>query len=93
MAIHTWAAARPNQDVRVSIHNDGSVLATCSTRIWALRPHRFCDHRRGNPGLQPTGHYRAHRREHDGPFGRAGGSTTCPGISPAALNPAENVKN
>jgi len=55
MAIHTWGggAARTRTSASPST-NDGSVLATCSTQDLALPAAPFCDHRRGNPGLQPT---------------------------------------
>jgi xanthine dehydrogenase YagR molybdenum-binding subunit len=94
MALHTWGGGGgPNNDTRVAIHRNGSVLVRCSTQdlgtaertveaivvaeILGLRPQDI---------TVEIG---------ESPFGRStpsGGSTTCPGTAPAALNAAQAVR-
>ncbi|HZU34384.1 MAG TPA: xanthine dehydrogenase family protein molybdopterin-binding subunit [Gemmataceae bacterium] len=88
MAIHTWGGAGgPNQDMRVTISSDGSVLLESSTQdlgtgertvlatiiaeILGLEPHDITV-RIGESQL--------------GRSGGSGGSTTTPGTAPAVLN-------
>jgi xanthine dehydrogenase YagR molybdenum-binding subunit len=95
MALHTWGGqgSRPN-DVSVSIHSDGSVLVQSSTQ----------DLGTGERTVLPVvvaeilGLNVADItvRIGENPFGRSagsGGSTTCPGTSPPALNAAAEARD
>jgi xanthine dehydrogenase YagR molybdenum-binding subunit len=88
MALHTWGGAGgPQNDTKVTISRDGSVLVQASTQdlgtgqrtVLAIVVAEVL-------GLEPRD-ITIHIGE--SPFGRStgsGGSTTCPGTSPAALN-------
>jgi xanthine dehydrogenase YagR molybdenum-binding subunit len=90
MALHTWGGAgRGNNDVTTTISADGAVLVRCSTQdlgtgertVLAIVTAEVL-------GLQPTD---VTVQVGESPFGRStgsGGSTTCPGTAPAALNAA-----
>ncbi len=90
MGIHTWGGAgRANNDVRVTISADGSVLVQCSTQ----------DLGTGERTVLPIVVAEILGLEvkdvtsqiGESQFGRStgsGGSTTCPGTAPAALNAA-----
>jgi xanthine dehydrogenase YagR molybdenum-binding subunit len=94
MALHTWGGGGgANNDVRVTIHSDGSVLVRSSTQdlgtanrtVLAIVVAEIL-------GLEPRD---ITVQIGDSTYGRStgsGGSTTCPGVSPAALNAAEAVK-
>ncbi len=95
MALHTWGGGpgQPN-DVRVTISSDGSVLVQCSTQdlgtsertVLAIVTAEIL-------GLQPRD-ITVHIGE--SPFGRSspsGGSTTCPGTAPVALNAATAARD
>src|SRR5262249_27980376 len=90
MALHTWGGGpgQPN-DVRVSIHSDGSVLGPCSTQDLGTseRPVLAIVHAEVL-GLRPRD---ITVQIGESPFGRSspsGGSTTCPGTAPVAYNAA-----
>jgi xanthine dehydrogenase YagR molybdenum-binding subunit len=95
MALHTWGGAGgPNNDTRVTISRDGSVLVEASTQdlgtgartVEAIVVAEVL-------GLEPRD-ITVHIGESQ--FGRStgsGGSTTTPGISPAALNAANAARD
>ncbi len=94
MALHTWGGGGgPNNDVRVSIHGDGSVLVQSSTQdlgtanrtVLAIIVAEIL-------GLNPPDITVRIGESQMGRSTGSGGSTTCPGVSPAALNAANNVK-
>jgi xanthine dehydrogenase YagR molybdenum-binding subunit len=88
MALHTWGGqGRGNNDTRVTISSDGSVLVECSTQdlgtgertVLAIVIAEVL-------GLEVKD---VTLRIGESPYGRStpsGGSTTCPGTAPAALN-------
>jgi xanthine dehydrogenase YagR molybdenum-binding subunit len=94
MALHTWGGAgSPGNDVTMTISRDGSILVQSSTQdlgtgqrtvlaivaaeIFGQEPKDI----RTQIGESPLGR-----------SGGSGGSTTCPGTSPAALNAAVNTR-
>jgi len=90
MAIHTWGGqGGPNNDVRVYVNGTGAVRVTCSTQDLGT------SERTTIPiivaeilGLEVKD---VTSEIGESQFGRStgsGGSTTCPGISPASLNAA-----
>jgi xanthine dehydrogenase YagR molybdenum-binding subunit len=95
MACHTWGGAgRGNNDVRVTISADGSVLVQCSTQ----------DLGTGERTVLPIVVAEVLGLNvpditvqiGDSAFGRStgsGGSTTCPGTAPAALNAASAARS
>jgi xanthine dehydrogenase YagR molybdenum-binding subunit len=94
MALHTWGGAgRANNDVHVTISNDGSVLVRSSTQdlgtgartVLAIVVAEIL-------GLEASD---ITVRVGESDMGRStpsGGSTTCPGTAPAALNAAERAR-
>jgi xanthine dehydrogenase YagR molybdenum-binding subunit len=95
MALHTWGGAgRGPNDVYVTIHGNGSVVVQCSTQdlgtgertvlaivvaeVLGLNPQDI----KSEIGESPIGRSTA-----------SGGSTTCPGTSPAALNAAAAARD
>lgn len=94
MAIHTWGGSGgPNNDVKVTISQDGSVLCQCSTQdlgtaertVLAIVVAEVLGLNPGDITVEVG----------ESPFGRStpsGGSTTCPGTAPAALNAAEAAR-
>jgi len=94
MAIHTWGGAgRGPNLVRVSINADGSVLVQSSTQdlgtgertVLAMVVAEIL-------GLTPTDVTVQIGESQFGPSTGSGGSTTCPGTAPAALNAVEAAK-
>lgn len=95
MAIHTWGGAgRANNDVKVTISGDGSVLIESSTQdlgtgertVLAIVVAEIL-------GLEAKD---VTSRIGESQYGRStgsGGSTTCPGTAPAALNAATAAKD
>jgi xanthine dehydrogenase YagR molybdenum-binding subunit len=95
MALHTWGGAGgPQNDVRVTISPDGSVLTECSTQdlgtgartVIAIIAAELL-------GLNVAD---VTSRIGESQFGRStpsGGSTTTPGIAPAALNAATAARD
>ncbi|HYV39760.1 MAG TPA: xanthine dehydrogenase family protein molybdopterin-binding subunit [Gemmataceae bacterium] len=96
MAIHTWGGAGQNQanDVRVTISNDGSVLAQCSTQdlgtgnrtVLAIVAAEIL-------GLEVTD---ITVRIGESPFGgstASGGSSTCPSVAPTTLAAATAARD
>jgi xanthine dehydrogenase YagR molybdenum-binding subunit len=95
MALHTWGGAGgPSNDMVVTINRDGSVLVRCSTQdlgtgertVLAIVVAEIL-------GLQPRD---ITVEVGESQFGRStasGGSTTCPGTSPAALNAANAARD
>ncbi len=95
MALHTWGGGGgANNDVRVTISNDGSVLCQCSTQdlgtgertVLAIVVAEVL-------GLEPRD---ITVQVGESQFGRStpsGGSTTCPGTAPAALNAANAARD
>jgi xanthine dehydrogenase YagR molybdenum-binding subunit len=90
MALHTWGGGpgAPN-DVRVTISSDGSVLVRCSTQDLGTGERTVLATVVAEIlGLRPTD---VTVQLGESPFGRSspsGGSTTCPGTAPVALNAA-----
>lgn len=94
MAIHTWGGAgRASNDVKITITADGAVLTECSTQdlgtgertVLAIVAAEVL-------GLEPGDIL---VRIGDSTIGRStpsGGSTTCPGTAPAALNAASDAR-
>jgi xanthine dehydrogenase YagR molybdenum-binding subunit len=94
MALHTWGGAgRQNNDTTVTISRDGSVLVRCSTQdlgtgertVMAIVVAEVL-------GLEPRD---ITVQIGESPYGRStgsGGSTTCPGTAPAALNAANAAR-
>jgi xanthine dehydrogenase YagR molybdenum-binding subunit len=90
MAIHTWGGrGNVNNDIKVTISSDGSVLVESSTQdlgtgnrtVLAIVTAEML-------GLEPPN---ITIRIGESPYGRStpsGGSTTCPGVAPATLNAA-----
>lgn len=94
MALHTWGGAgRAPNLTRVNINPDGSVLVQGSTQdlgtgqrtVYAIVVAEIL-------GLQPTDIRVEIGESQFGPSTGSGGSTTCPGTAPAALNAAEAAK-
>jgi xanthine dehydrogenase YagR molybdenum-binding subunit len=95
MALHTWGGAgRGDNDVKVTIAANGSVTVQCSTQdlgtaertVLAIVVAEVL-------GLNPQD---LTVNIGESPFGRStgsGGSTTCPGTSPAALNAGVAARN
>jgi len=95
MALHTWGGAGgANNDTKVTISADGSVLVQCSTQdlgtaartVEAIVVAEIL-------GLNPTD---ITVQIGESPLGRStpsGGSTTCPGTAPAALNAATAARD
>ena len=95
MALHTWGGSGgPNNDVKVTISQDGSVLVQCSTQdlgtaertVLAIVVAEIL-------GLNPSD---ITVEIGESQFGRStlsGGSTTCPGTAPAALNAATAARD
>jgi xanthine dehydrogenase YagR molybdenum-binding subunit len=95
MALHTWGGGGgPNNDTKVTISADGSVLVQCSTQdlgtaartVEAIVVAEIL-------GLNPTD---ITVQVGESQFGRStpsGGSTTCPGTAPAALNAATAARD
>ena len=95
MALHTWGgrAGVPN-DVKVRIGSDGSVLVQCSTQDLGTGERTVLATVAAEIlGLQPRD---ITVRIGESLFGRSsgsGGSTTCPGTSPVALNAATAARD
>ena len=95
MALHTWGGGpgEPN-DVRVSISNDGSVLVQTSTQDLGTGERTVVAIVAAEVlGLQPR---EITVRIGESQFGRSnpsGGSTTCPGTSPAVLKAATAARD
>jgi xanthine dehydrogenase YagR molybdenum-binding subunit len=90
MALHTWGGAgRQNNDTTVTIGRDGSVLVQASTQDLGTAQRTVLSIVVAEIlGLEPA-QVTVHIGESQ--FGRStgsGGSTTCPGTAPAALNAA-----
>ena len=94
MALHTWGGGGNGPlDVRITIHNNGSVLAQSSTQdlgtanrtVLAIVVAEIL-------GLQPNDITVRIGESQMGRSGGSGGSTTCPSVAPAVLNAAEAVK-
>lgn len=90
MAIHTWGGAgSPQNDVYVDITSDGSVQIQCSTQDLGTGERTVLAIVAAETlGLRPD---QISTRIGDSTIGRSGGSggsTTCPGTAPAALNAA-----
>ncbi len=94
MALHTWGGGpgKPNL-VRVSIHADGSVLVQSSTQdlgtgertVLAIVVAEVL-------GMEPREVTLQIGESPMGPSSGSGGSTTCPGTAPVALNAARSAK-
>jgi xanthine dehydrogenase YagR molybdenum-binding subunit len=94
MAIHTWGGAgRANNDVKITVSSDGSVLAECSTQDLGTGQRTLLAIVTAEVlGLEPTD---VQVRIGESPMGRStpsGGSTTAPGTAPAVLNAASDAK-
>jgi xanthine dehydrogenase YagR molybdenum-binding subunit len=95
MALHTWGGGpgQPN-DIKVRIGNDGSVLVQCSTQDLGTGERTVLATITAEIlGLQPRD---ITVQVGESPFGRSspsGGSTTCPGTSPVALNAATAARD
>lgn len=94
MAMHTWGGGGgANNDVRVTISADGSVLVQCSTQdlgtgertVLAIVIAEIL-------GLEPRDITVQVGESQYGRSTPSGGSTTCPGTAPAALNAAESAR-
>jgi xanthine dehydrogenase YagR molybdenum-binding subunit len=95
MALHTWGGGgRGPNDTRITISSDGSVLVQCSTQdlgtgertVLAIVIAEVL-------GLEPKD---ITVKIGESPMGRStpsGGSTTCPGTAPAALNTAVTARD
>jgi xanthine dehydrogenase YagR molybdenum-binding subunit len=88
MALHTWGGAGgPNNDIKVTIASDGSVLVECSTQDLGTGARTVLAVVIAEVlGLEVKD---LTVRVGDSSYGRStpsGGSTTTPGIAPAALN-------
>jgi xanthine dehydrogenase YagR molybdenum-binding subunit len=94
MALHTWGGGGgPNNDVSVTIASDGSVLVKCSTQDLGTGERTVLPVIVAEIlGLKVKD---ITVKIGESPFGRStpsGGSTTCPGTSPAALNAARAAR-
>jgi xanthine dehydrogenase YagR molybdenum-binding subunit len=95
MALHTWGGGpgAPN-DIRVTISSDGSVLMQCSTQDLGTSERTVLAIVAAEVlGLQPCD---ITVNIGESPFGRSspsGGSTTCPGTAPVALNAANAARD
>jgi xanthine dehydrogenase YagR molybdenum-binding subunit len=90
MALHSWGGAgRGDNDVTITIASDGSVLLTSSTQDLGTGERTVLAIVAAETlGLDPKD---LTVRIGESPYGRSGGSggsTTCPGTAPAALNAA-----
>jgi xanthine dehydrogenase YagR molybdenum-binding subunit len=90
MALHTWGGGGgPSNDVTITINSDGSVRLECSTQDLGTGERTVLAIVTAETlGLLPSD---IDIRIGESPFGRSGGSggsTTCPGTAPAALNAA-----
>jgi xanthine dehydrogenase YagR molybdenum-binding subunit len=95
IGLHTWGGAgRANNDVRVTIASDGSVLIESSTQDLGTGERTVLPIVVAEIlGLQVKD---ITTRIGESPYGRStgsGGSTTCPGTAPAALNAATDALN
>jgi xanthine dehydrogenase YagR molybdenum-binding subunit len=90
MALHTWGGrGGPNQDVFVTIGSDGSVLVTCSTQDLGTGERTVLAIVAAETlGLDVPEITVRIGESSIGRSGGSGGSTTCPGTAPAALNAA-----
>src|SRR5262249_7854902 len=95
MALHTWGGGGgPNNDVRVRISADGSVLVRCSTQdlgtgartVLAIVTAEVL-------GLEPRDITVQIGESEIGRSTPSGGSTTTPGIAPATLNAATSARD
>jgi xanthine dehydrogenase YagR molybdenum-binding subunit len=95
MALHTWGGAGgPQNDTKVTINRDGSVLVQASTQdlgtgqrtVLAIVVAEVL-------GLTPRDITVTIGESQFGRSTGSGGSTTCPGTSPAALNAATAARN
>lgn len=94
MAIHTWGGAgRASNDVKITITNDGSVLAECSTQDLGTGQRTLMAIIAAEVlGLEPAD---IQVRIGESTMGRStpsGGSTTAPGTAPAVLNAASDAR-
>jgi len=94
LALHTWGGAgRGANDVRVTISSDGSVLVECSTQDLGTGQRTVLPIVVAEVlGLEVKD---ITSRIGESVFGRStpsGGSTTCPGTAPAALNAAADAR-
>ncbi len=88
MGLHTWGGQGfPNNDIKVTINSDGSVLAECSTQDLGTGERTVIPIIVAEVlGLEVKD---VTSRIGESQYGRStgsGGSTTCPGTAPAALN-------
>jgi xanthine dehydrogenase YagR molybdenum-binding subunit len=95
MALHTWGGAGgPQNDIRVTISPDGSVLTESATQDLGTGARTVIAIVAAEVlGLNPTD---ITSRVGESQFGRStpsGGSTTTPGIAPAALNAATAARD
>jgi xanthine dehydrogenase YagR molybdenum-binding subunit len=95
MALHTWGGGgRGNNDVKVTVSSDGSVLVECSTQDLGTGQRTVMAIVAAETlGLDVKD---ITPRIGESSFGRStgsGGSTTCPGTAPAILNAAVAAKD
>jgi xanthine dehydrogenase YagR molybdenum-binding subunit len=90
MALHTWGGGgNPSHDVTITINSDGSVRLECSTQDLGTGERTVLAIVAAETlGLQPSDIDIHIGESQFGRSGGSGGSTTCPGTAPAALNAA-----
>lgn len=95
MALHTWGGAgRGPNKVNITISSDGSVLLTCSTQDLGTAERTVLAIVAAEVlGLEVKDITVRIGESTFGPSTGSGGSTTCPGTAPAALNAATAVKD
>jgi xanthine dehydrogenase YagR molybdenum-binding subunit len=95
MALHTWGGAGgPNNDVTITIASDGSVLVQCSTQDLGTGERTVAAIVTAETlGLDVKDITVRIGESQYGRSGGSGGSTTCPGTSPAFLNAASAARN